>query len=70
MLEEKKYLTNWVLSCVDKDKKIKDLIGFCNKYSKGFEKTNIECSNNSVDNVCVLEFHIKHISGKFQNREK
>lgn len=55
---------------VDKDKKIKDLIGFCNKYSKGFEKTNIECSNNSVDNVCVLEFHIKHISGKFQNREK
>lgn len=53
---------------VDKDKKIKDLIGFCNKYSKGFEKTNIECSNNSVDNVCVLEFKIKHLTGKFQNR--
>ena len=53
---------------VDKDKKIKDLIGFCNKYSKAFEKTNIECSNNSVDNVCVLEFKIKHLTGKFQNR--
>ena len=53
----------------DRYKKIQDLIGFCNKYSKGFEKTNIECSNNSVDNVCVLKFKIKHISGKFQNRE-
>lgn len=52
----------------DREKKIRDLIGFCNKYSKGFEKTNIECSNNSVDNVCVLEFKIKHISGKFQDR--
>lgn len=59
-----------VVEVTDRQKKIEELIGFCNKYSKGFEKTNIECSNNSVDNVCVLEMQIKHISGKFQDRKE
>ena len=58
-----------VVEITDKQKKIKDLIGFCQKYSPGFEATNIECSNNSVDNVMVLEIQIKHISGKFQDRK-
>ena len=53
---------------LDRDKKIKDLIGFCSKYSPGFDETNIKCSNESVDNVCVLEMTCAHISGKFQNR--
>ena len=54
----------------DVEEKKKNLLGFCSKYSPGFDETNIECSNNNVENVCVLKMSMDYVSGKFQEREK
>jgi len=44
------------------------LLGFCNKYAKGFEKTNIECTEKNIANVTMLKMSMLYVSGKFQER--